>query len=51
VFPIYSGNIVFILRFLMGFKTNYSLTIKLELLSIEKDDIDLKRWFSDNNAS
>ena len=43
---IYSGNITFILGFLMGLKTNYSLIIKLKLFSIEEDDIEkmIVRW-------
>jgi hypothetical protein len=34
----------------MGLKTNYSLTSKLKLFSIERDDIDLKGCFSDGNV-
>jgi hypothetical protein len=35
----------------MGLISDYSLRIKLKLFSIKEDDLDLKEWFSDGNAS
>ena len=35
----------------MKLKTSYSLIIKLTLFSKKEDDVDLKGWFSDGNAS
>lgn len=51
VLPIYSGNISFVIGSLTGLKISYSLIIKLKLFSIEEDDVNLKEWFSDGNAS
>lgn len=48
--PIYS-DISFVCQSLMALKTSYSLIIKLKLASTEEDDVDLKGWFSDGDAS
>jgi hypothetical protein len=37
--------------FLTGLKASYSFITKLKLFSIERDDTDLKEWFSDGNAN
>ena len=49
--PIYSSNIKFVLGFLMGLKTNYSLISKFKLFSVDRYDIELKTWFLDGDAN
>ena len=43
--PVYSGNILFLLKSLMELKTTYSLTTELKFFSLKEGDLDLKRWF------
>ena len=52
VLPAYSGNFKFLLRYLMGMKTSYSLITELKLFGINEDVLDLRGWFFfDGNAS
>lgn len=43
--PVYSGNILFLLKSLMELKISYSLTIETKLFSLKEGVLDLKIWF------